>query len=123
MSLKPGSRWARSLRFRLLVAPLVGLALALLLAGVLLAGLFRDHVMRQFGVALTAQLDQLPARLEFDDQGQPQIDPASLTDPRWSRPYSGLYWQLDGGHSLAQRGVLRSRSLWDVALVLSLINI
>ncbi|MBK7261170.1 MAG: sensor histidine kinase [Rubrivivax sp.] len=117
MSLKPGSRWARSLRFRLLVATLVGLALALLLAGVLLAGLFRDHVMRQFGVALTAQLDQLTARLEFDDQGQPQIDPASLTDPRWSRPYSGLYWQLDGGHSLAQRGVLRSRSLWDVALV------
>lgn len=117
--MKPaGRRWARSLRFRLLAATLVALLLALLLAGALLAGLFRDHVLRQFGATLTAQLDQVTARLEFDASGRPQLDARTLSDPRWSRPYSGLYWQVDElvGGSI-QGGVLRSRSLWDVALV------
>jgi signal transduction histidine kinase len=108
----------RSLRFRLLAATLVAVAVALVLAGLLLASLFRDHVMRQFSQALNAQLDQVTARLEFDAAGQPQIDPQALTDPRWSRPYSGLYWQVDGANSEQQRGVLRSRSLWDATLVL-----
>jgi signal transduction histidine kinase len=45
------------------------------------------------------------------------LDALSLTDPRWSRPYSGLYWQVDGVGSKEMRGVLRSRSLWDTALV------
>ncbi len=96
-------RWLRSLRWRLLAATLVAVAVALVLAGVLLAGLFRDHVTRQFSQALTAQLDQITARLEFDASGQPQIDPQGLSDPRWSRPYSGLYWQVDG-EQLAQCG-------------------
>jgi len=108
----------RTLRFRLLAATLVAVAVALVLAGLLLAGLFRDHVMRQFSQGLNAQLDQITARLEFDAAGQPQIDPQALTDPRWSRPYSGLYWQVDGANSEQQRGVLRSRSLWDATLIL-----
>lgn len=110
-------RWARSLRFRLLAATLVATLAALLLAGIFLAGQFRDHVLRQFAAGLTTQLDQLTARLEFDTAGQPRIDAKSLSDPRWARPYSGLYWQLDAmtGTSV-QRGVLRSRSLWDAAL-------
>lgn len=110
------SHWRHSLRFRLLAATLVALAFALVLAGLMLGGLFRDHVMRQFSQSLTVQLDQVTARLEFDAAGQPQIDPQTLSDPRWSRPYSGLYWQIDGAGPARQRGVLRSRSLWDVAL-------
>ncbi len=113
----------RSLRVRLLAVTLVAAALALLLAGLLLAGLFRDHVMTQFAQSLTAQLDQVTARLEFDAQGRPQLDPQALSDPRWSRPLSGLYWQVDRadgqvGHAdgPAGRGVLRSRSLWDQVL-------
>ncbi|MCK6425739.1 MAG: ATP-binding protein [Burkholderiaceae bacterium] len=107
-----------SLRARLLVATLVALLVALLLAGVLLAGLFRDHVRQQFATLLTAQLDQLTARLTFDAAGQPRLDPAGLSDPRWSRPYSGLYWQVDqASHDgAARRGLLRSRSLWDTEL-------
>lgn len=113
-------RRAMSLRFRLLVATLVALTLALLLAGVLLSGLFRDHVMRQFEAALTQQLDQVTARLEFDAAGQPLIDPQSLSDPRWQKPYSGLYWQLDRttADGMSRAGVLRSRSLWDTSLSL-----
>jgi signal transduction histidine kinase len=108
----------RSLRFRLLAATLAGLLVALLLAGMFLAGLFRDHVFRQFEAGLSTHLDQVTARLEFDPAGRPQVEPQTLSDPRWSRPYSGLYWQVDGAAQGApQRGVLRSRSLWDVALV------
>lgn len=114
----PGRHWTRSLRFRLLAATLAALAVALVLAGLLLSSLFRDHVMRQFSQSLTAQLDQITARLEFDAAGQPQIDPQALSDPRWSRPYSGLYWQVDGAGQVRQRGALRSRSLWDAALSL-----
>jgi signal transduction histidine kinase len=113
----PAAPITRSLSFRLLAATLVALLLALLLAGLLLAGLFRDHVLRQYGSTLTAQLDQVTARLEFDAAGRPQLDPATLTDPRWSRPYAGLYWQVDGRSAAGQRGVLRSRSLWDAELL------
>jgi signal transduction histidine kinase len=111
----PGA--SHSLRFRLLAATLVALAVALLLAGLLLAGLFRDHVLRQFAATLTSQLDQVTARLEWDAAGRPRLEAAALSDPRWSRPYSGLYWQVDGAvGGVPQRGVLRSRSLWDAVL-------
>jgi len=106
----------RSLRFRLLAGTLVALAVALVLAGLLLADLFRQHVLHQFSQTLTSQLDQITARLEFDASGQPQVDPQTLSDPRWVRPYSGLYWQIDGPSQAQQRGVLRSRSLWDATL-------
>jgi signal transduction histidine kinase len=115
-----GRRWVHSLRFRLLAATLVALLVALLLAGVGLAGLFRDHVMRQFEAALAAQLDQVTARLVFDAAGRPQLDASGLSDPRWSRPYSGLYWQVDGAAGgSSQRGMLRSRSLWDATLAVA----
>ncbi|MCB2022917.1 MAG: ATP-binding protein, partial [Burkholderiaceae bacterium] len=108
---------ARSLRFRLLAATCVGMLLALVLAGLMLASLFREQVLQQFAATLTAQLDQVTARLEFDAAGKPQLDEKMLSDPRWSRPYSGLYWQVDGvtaGKLIP--GVLRSRSLWDAVL-------
>lgn len=111
------SRKPLSLRWRLLLATAVAVTLAALAAGWALSALFRDHAERQFADTLVAQLDQVTARLELDAQGEPAIDAAALSDPRWSRPYSGLYWQLDrvdsGGTHRAQ---LRSRSLWDAEL-------
>ena len=113
-------RGSGSLRLRLLAATLVTLAIALAGAYLWLNFLFRDHVLRQFDGALTQQLDQLTARLAFDAEGQPQIDPRSLSDPRWGKPYSGLYWQIDrlSDDGQARRGVARSRSLWDSQLAL-----
>jgi signal transduction histidine kinase len=102
-----------------LAATLIGLSLAMVLAGVVLNGLFHDHVMRQFEKGLTQQLDQLTARLSFDAQGRAELDAQALSDPRWQRPYSGLYWQLDDVTAAPSRpGVLRSRSLWDTRLAL-----
>lgn len=117
MKHRPDRHWTRSLRFRLLAATLAALAVALVLAGLLLSNLFRDHVMQQFSQTLTAQLDQITARLELDAAGQPQIDPQTLSDPRWQRPYSGLYWQVDDEGQTPKRGALRSRSLWDATLI------
>jgi signal transduction histidine kinase len=119
--IRPG--WATSLRFRLLAATLVALSLALVLAGLLLASLFRQHVERQFEDTLRLQLDQLTASLNFNAAGDPLPMPQALLDPRWQQPYSGLYWQIDGNAEGGsggpeQRGLLRSRSLWDTALTL-----
>jgi signal transduction histidine kinase len=107
----------RSLRWRLLAATFVATAVAVLLAGWLLSGLFREHVTRQFVATLTSELDQVTARFEVDVNGQPALDTARLSDPRWTRPYSGLYWQIDEMAGAApRRGVLRSRSLGDAEL-------
>jgi signal transduction histidine kinase len=85
---------------------------------VVLSSLFHEHVVRQFEKGLTQQLDQLTARLSFDEQGRPALDVQTLADPRWQRPYSGLYWQLDDVTASVVPGVLRSRSLWDTRLAL-----
>lgn len=114
-----GGAPAGSLRVRLFAATVIGLAVALVLAGVVLHGLFREHVLQQFQIGLGQQLDQLTARLAVDAQGQPAIDPQALSDPRWQQPYSGLYWQIDEVAPGAQGrvAVRRSRSLWDDRLV------
>lgn len=111
---------AGSLRLRLLGATLATLVVALVGAHWWLTGLFRDHVLQQFDATLSQQLDQLTARLEFDARGLPVIGPRGMSDPRWEKPYSGLYWQVQ--RLTASEGqssvVLRSRSLWDAQLTL-----
>jgi hypothetical protein len=106
-----------------LLGTLLGLTLAMVLAGWLLGGLFREHATRQFQAELATHLEQLTARLAFDATGQPLMDPTGLADPRWQKPLSGRYWQVDSRATdpsarAPQAGVLRSRSLWDQVLQL-----
>nr|WP_282184021.1 sensor histidine kinase [Azospirillum sp. OGB3] len=91
----------------------VWIALALALAGLVLSGLFRDHVARRFEAELTNHLDQLAALTELGADGAPVLR-QPLSDPRFRRPLSGLYWQVGPGDT----PLLRSRSLWDEALPL-----
>jgi signal transduction histidine kinase len=113
-------RWALSLRVRLALLWALGLALALMAAGFTLQRLFQDEVLGQFQHGLTQQLDQVTARIVMDAQGRPLLDGAGLSDPRWQRPYSGLYWQVDElpVSGARRQAVLRSRSLWDSSLAL-----
>ena len=104
---------APSLRWRLLAATVVVLLLALLPAGMLIGALFREHVTVQFREGLQVHLDQLAAATQFGPDGTPQVESTRLSDPRWQRPFSGLYWQVDGP---GNPGVQRSRSLWDSML-------
>lgn len=119
----------RSLRLRLFAGTLVWVVLTVVVAGWALGRLFAEHVERQFQTELVTHLNQLAAQLAVDAEGQPGLRTA-LSDPRFARPYSGLYWQIDrvgeegaaaaeGGAAAAEGGrpgVLRSRSLWDVVL-------
>lgn len=112
-----------SLRVRLLVGTLVGIAVAIAVAGWALGGLFQQHVTQQFTVQLTTHLDQLTAGLSADTAGAPKLSSA-LSDPRFRKPYSGLYWQIDRTASDTDLGFfvgsepVRSRSLWDDVLKL-----
>jgi len=108
----------RSLRLRLLVGTLVWIIATIAIAGWSLAGLFRQHVAEQFYDGLGVHLEQLTANLTLTPDGIPSLS-IPLSDPRFSRPYSGLYWQIDQLDNTAHtqmQGILRSRSLWDSVL-------
>ena len=118
-SFVPSTGLRGSLRLRLLVGTLVWIVVAIVAAGLALGELFRQQVALQFDAELNTHLDQLVAHLSLDARGTPSLS-AAQSDPRFSRPYSGLYWQidrLDAGRGNAA-GLLRSRSLWDDTLAL-----
>ncbi|MEI8396868.1 MAG: sensor histidine kinase [Rhodospirillaceae bacterium] len=102
-----------SLRFRLLAAAAVSIALALAVAGVVLSDLFETHLRERFDHEVAGHLDQLAANLGLDDQQRPVLE-RSLSDHRFQRPLSGLYWQV----LVEGKATLRSRSLWDTTLTL-----
>ncbi|MCP5409841.1 MAG: sensor histidine kinase [Chromatiaceae bacterium] len=116
--MKPAAVPGRSLRIRLLAGTLVWIVATIAIAGWVLAGLFRQHAAEQFRVGLESQLEQLTANLTIDQTGKVYLA-APLSDPRLSRPNSGLYWQidpLDSTQTVTPPGALRSRSLWDYVL-------
>jgi signal transduction histidine kinase len=101
----------RSLRVRLLLAATCSVVAALVLAGFGLTLLFQQHVERSFERELVDHLNQLTAAFELTETGALQVA-GPLSDPRFVKPYGGLYWQIEdaAGHAL------RSRSLWDFSL-------
>ncbi len=101
----------RSLRVRLLLAATCSVVAALALAGLGLILLFQQHVERSFERELVNHLNQLTAAFELTGTGTPQVA-GPLSDPRFVKPYGGLYWQIEdaAGHAI------RSRSLWDISL-------
>lgn len=100
----------KSLRFRLLLGTLCWIVFTLIVAGFALSQLFQQHISAQLSNELLSQLDQLTALVEVDENITLTGTPS---DPRFSRPLSGLYWQIERGSD-----VLRSRSLWDQKLEL-----
>jgi signal transduction histidine kinase len=101
----------KSLRLRLLLGAVLGVSVALALAGVVLVALFEAHVHRRYVKELDDHLLQLAAAIQFDQAGAMALK-HDLSDPAFQRPLSGLYWQVaDAGHV-----VLSSRSLWDTTL-------
>ena len=104
---------ARSLGTRLAAAAAVWIGLALVAGGVVLSGIFRDHVEEALVQRLVHDLDRLAATAEVTTSGAIDL-PRPPSDPLYERPYSGRYWQLD----LESAAPLRSRSLWDLTLAL-----
>ena len=112
---KPGTRPPATnlpIRTRLLLGTILWISVALALTGVVLSVLFKNHVQRQFENELNLHLTQLIASVEVEANGNVKLD-HQPADPRFSQPFSGLYWQINrpGEHD-----VMRSRSLWDASL-------
>ena len=103
----------RSLRLRLTIGGVMAILLALTVAGIGLVILFERHVTRTIGDDLSVYLNQLVAGIDVDAQGR-LVVVREPSDPRFTEPLSGLYWQVADGRGQ----VLRSRSLWDTALKL-----
>jgi signal transduction histidine kinase len=82
----------RSLRLRLVLASALWIVLILAAAGVLLTLLFRGHIERRFDAQLYDHMEELIAASE------PAGDALDLTwqpsDPRFSLPGSGWYWEI-----------------------------
>ncbi|MCB1494868.1 MAG: HAMP domain-containing histidine kinase [Bauldia sp.] len=101
-----------SLRLRLLLAGTVSILVALALSAIGLPVLFERHVERRVVAELGLYLDRIVAGLDIGPNGR-LAEADRRSDPRFERPLSGLYWQMQVGDTL-----LRSRSLWDETLVL-----
>ena len=101
-----------SLRLRFLALGLGLLAVALTVGGVSLWALFARHLDRRVGQELDTHIETIAGTLRIDPLGAMSLsrDPA---DPRFSRPFGGLYWQVDDDTSGSR---ITSRSLWDTAI-------
>jgi signal transduction histidine kinase len=102
----------RSLRLRFLALGIGLLAVALFVAGISLSALFARHLDRRVGQELDTHIETIAGTLRIDPQGAMSLsrEPA---DPRFSRPFGGLYWQVDDDTSGTR---IASRSLWDAVL-------
>lgn len=102
----------RSIRLRLGLAAVLTIVLALALGGVVLAALFDRQVNRLAEIDLAERSVMLMSGLRpMAPNAEPEQEIGG--DPRYLRPYSGYYWQLEmDGRSY------RSQSLWDAVLPL-----
>ncbi|TWB43129.1 sensor histidine kinase [Nitrospirillum viridazoti] len=107
----PSSLTTSSLTRRLLLLSVLWIAPALVITGIILTDLFRTHAEAELSRRMAQHLDELAAVLEVTPDGAVALA-RDLSDPRFRRPLSGLYWRVDGPGNR----VLRSRSLWDQAL-------
>ena len=115
---------SRSLGARLALGALVWIMVALALAGWGLRNLFKEHITQQLQTQLVLHLNQLSAATSVGADGKIDVLPIA-SDPRFDKPLSGLYWQVDelrlDEHKqalVARDAIARSRSLWDQSLSL-----
>lgn len=101
-----------SLKLRLLSLAALGISLVLGLAGAGFSVLYRQHVEKFVLTELSMHMEQLLAGVTLGADGKVVVV-STLSDPRFEQPGGGLYWQIDAGGQKS----LRSRSLWDEAIV------
>ncbi len=100
-----------SLRNRLLATAVIWLGLMVVSAGLLIPTLIKDYLEEDIRQQLSLSLDELTANIDLDVYGQ-MVMPLRLSDPRFNRPYSGLYWM-----AVTKNQIMRSRSLWDQLII------
>ncbi|USD64173.1 ATP-binding protein [Vibrio sp. SCSIO 43136] len=96
-----------SLKNRLLIAASIWVGALILAAGLLIPNLTKNYLEQEMLNQLSLSMDEITANIDVNAKGQ-LILPYRLSDPRFNRPYSGLYWMASTDEQM-----LRSRSLWD----------
>ncbi|EFP94743.1 ATP-binding protein [Vibrio caribbeanicus] len=96
-----------SLKSRLVLAAVVWLTAMVIAAGVSVPKRVYNYMVDDTRSQLSVYMDELSAAMEADQNGKLSLT-STLSDPRFNRPYSGLYWSAQTPSDL-----LRSRSLWD----------
>jgi signal transduction histidine kinase len=101
-----------SLKLRLFIAAGLAISLSLLLAGSSFYFIFERYVQRQAKSELDNHFVQLISSIRIDETGKIRAR-TTLSDPRFQKPYGGLYWQINE----SGQPPLRSRSLFDDILI------
>lgn len=101
----------RSIRGRLFLLAAVWLSAALLAAFLFISDLLEDFVTGRFDAETGAISDGLIAALQVDSSGRVGLESAP-TDPRFTLPLSGWYWQIAADGQV----MVRSDSLLDLRL-------
>lgn len=96
-----------SLKSRLVLAAVVWLTAMVIAVGVTVPNQVFNYMVDDTKSQLTIYMDEISASLEADKSGNLSLT-SGLSDPRFNRPYSGLYWSAQ-----TDKELLRSRSLWD----------
>lgn len=103
-----------SLHYRLLLAAAISTGLALLIVAYSLSMLFERHLEQRIGEELVTYINQLASAISLNRNGRIIIE-RELAEVRFSKPMSGLYWQVQDD---SRPTLLRSRSLWDDSIAL-----
>jgi signal transduction histidine kinase len=103
---------AWSLKLRLLSWAALGISIVLVLTGLGFGWLYQKNVEKFVLTELTMHMEQLLADVAVAPDGTVSVI-SKLSDPRFEQPGGGMYWQID----VTGQASLRSRSLWDEALV------
>jgi signal transduction histidine kinase len=109
---------SNSLALRLVAIAAGWGVIGLAAGGFLLSSLFRSAAERGFDQRLVADLESVVAVAEVDCSGT-FIMPKPLIAERFTRAFSGSYWQVStvaAGADARSQPVMRSRSLWDKTL-------
>ncbi len=101
-----------SLKVRLFWLAAVAISMVLGVAGLGFSWLYQQHLEKFVLTELTTHMDQLLAGVVVTPAGKVEAN-SRLSDPRFEEPGGGLYWQID----VSGQNSLRSRSLWEQALV------
>ena len=99
-----------SIRIRLIFGSGFWIVGALVITGLILTQLFRDHVERGFDARLNAHMLELLVLIEVAPEGSAALA-GFPTNPDFDQPFSGWYWTV-----LSDGNQERSRSLWDETL-------
>ncbi len=100
-----------SLKLRLLVASALAISILLAVAGLSFYFVFQRYVERVAISELNNHYIQLVSKISIDESDSLKVV-GKLSDPRFAKPYGGLYWQINE----TSRPPVRSLSLFDEVL-------